>query len=275
MPNSYSNLRKRSNYLFKEYDGNDIVIYEDHRCILNVIKYGLENNLINKKPNVIYFDYHDDFLYPRCGETAIKKFLAQSRSFRELFDFVEFELSTSDDDWVIAGMELQLINDVVLIGAEETQNLPDNNQYVDHLGNNHQVHSIRHLWDSLDNSGELVDSFKSTQYADLRKSIGYNENDDLQFSSDIHPFILDIDLDCFSTYIWQIRKAVPNAILYDYFRNTVNNHSISPNDFFMSLLDRSEVLTMCLESGSCGGINQSNEILNNLNNILFYDQIDL
>ena len=137
MANPFLDFRKRTNVEVKEYDDTPILLYEDHRVTLNVLKYGFEKGFFADPPNLICFDYHDDFLVPSCGMKRMKSFYSNSPNERDFHDFVEFELSGSDDDWIITGLEFQLINDVILIGVEDDHNLPDNNEYIDHLGKKH------------------------------------------------------------------------------------------------------------------------------------------
>ena len=53
-------LAQRANVLVREtFDGQPIVIYDDHRWILNVL-FKVFKEKTMPKPNLIYFDAHDD-----------------------------------------------------------------------------------------------------------------------------------------------------------------------------------------------------------------------
>lgn len=276
MANPFLDFRKRTNVEVKEYDDTPILLYEDHRVTLNVLKYGFEKGFFADPPNLICFDYHDDFLVPSCGMKRMKSFYSNSPNERDFHDFVEFELSGSDDDWIITGLEFQLINDVILIGVEDDHNLPDNNEYIDHLGNKHGVYSISHICNAIDNRGQLGDLSRQTEFKDVRDCIQFNSNGDLNFNSgNVYPFILDIDLDCFSTDIWQIRKAVPYQILSNYFGKYISHAHRNSKTFFNELFKRSQVMTIAKESGCCGGFNESQKILSYLNDILFHNELDI
>ena len=57
-------FRQRTNYDTFTTEHSDVVLYDDHRCILNVLYYLKKEKLTDQTPNVITFDYHDDALKP-------------------------------------------------------------------------------------------------------------------------------------------------------------------------------------------------------------------
>lgn len=60
MINSFSELEQRANIRTYQSDGKNIILYEDHRVLLDVLYEAHVSNLITGTPNLVYFDYHDD-----------------------------------------------------------------------------------------------------------------------------------------------------------------------------------------------------------------------
>lgn len=257
--------------------GNDkhIILYDDHRCLLNILFEAHKLGLFPKTPNLLYFDRHED----ACGTPTSKgKLLAKFNvkqiidiSARDFWSFVEFDLSEIDDDWLLTGMELGLINDAVLIGQKENSNISRmDNIYEDTDKGKHQIFSIRHLNDSLGCRGCLGDNvIKESYYENVRNILEYNQppygrHD--KFSEELtRPIVLDFDLDCFTTECEEKRYAWPENIFKSMF---YDNHTV--NDFMQRMIERASFITICREPDCCGGIGESNKILSYLDKYLFY-----
>ena len=80
-------LAQRANVLVrKTLDGNPIVIYDDHRWILNVL-FKVFKEKTMPKPNLIYFDAHDDAEKSEGRSKLLNKigFLTEKANFSVFF----------------------------------------------------------------------------------------------------------------------------------------------------------------------------------------------
>lgn len=249
------------------YNSKHIILYDDHRWLLNVIYEATKLNLFNGKlPNIIYFDHHDDACHTavRLNNYHVDNILELKK--RDFWPIIEFDLSPLDDDWVTAGMELGLINDVVCIGNEENHNIDnwDNNTYRTATNIEHKGYCINHLKWEIGDRGALGDSMTEyhPEYNHIRKIFGYNNE---HFSPSYHPFILDFDLDCFTTECKETTYAWPERIFWEEY----SAGSPKCSSFMQQLITRASIITICREPECCGGIGESNKILGYLDRYLF------
>lgn len=171
-------------------------------------------------------------------------------------------ISIQDDNWLDAGMRLNLIKDAVCVGVEESQN-------VQTLNNNrnaqeHSLYKMGHLDFELSQNGKLGDPVAG-YYAPRIKEIF---NHDVPYEAPAtFPFVLDFDLDCFSM------KCVGETVAWPYgifFKKYCNQQVAS---YMQKLIKQSSVITICRESHYCGGLGESSKILQYLdchffNNVL-------
>jgi hypothetical protein len=264
-------LSKRANINSFVFKGKRIFIYNDHRTILNIIFFALKNDIIEKAPNVISFDYHDDALDPQ------KSILEKASSFNlrditieEFNSIIEFELSSKNDDWVKTGMEFNIINNAVSIGAEIDNN--SNISYNDSTLRKHEIISMTHLSSSLASRGELGDSELRDPYSKKLKEIfSYNIEKRDDFGKMTDSFILDFDLDCFSGRLREKQIAWPEKMFIDEMRTKCGYYdSITPLEFINELINRCEFITIAMEPGCCGGYGESFKILSFLDKYIFH-----
>ena len=226
--------------------------------------------MFSKTPNLIFFDHHDDACTPNISVSELLRKWGvdgiEDVSSRDFWSFVEFNLSGIDDDWLLAGMELNLINHAVVIGAENPHNIRDlSNQYKSSDGKLHELYDIDHIDLSIGNRGCLGDSMTEWPYKNIRNIFEYHQYEhDYVFSSKVNnPFVLDFDLDCFTTECENYTYAWPETIFYEKYAisNVIN--------FMKKLIDRSTFITICREPSCCGGIGESNKILSYLDRYFF------
>ncbi|MBO5254677.1 MAG: hypothetical protein J6B07_02500 [Opitutales bacterium] len=265
-------IARRSNiecFYYQAINGKmkTIFLYEDHRTLLNVLFEA--SKLINdhRVPNLIFFDRHDDAcptmhlseLLHKMGKTSFEDVTS-----KEFWPFVEFDLSYLDDDWLLAGMELGLINNAVVIGQELNANISRlQNKYQTEDKLQHKLYSIPHLNSSLNNRGCLGDTcITDTSYTDIRNIFQFNNN---RFdSADIYPFILDFDLDCFTSECRETTIAWAEKIFKEEYSD-----NFKTADFMQQLISRCQFITICKESKCCGGLGESNKILSYLDRYIF------
>ncbi len=257
------------------FDDKYIVLYDDHRSILNVLFEAKKLGLFSTTPNLIFFDRHDDAcnpnicsndFYKKCGVNKI-----EDVSNRDFWNFVEFDLSNLDDDWLLAGMELDLINHAVVIGQHENSNMKSMDYiYKSTDGKVHELFDISHLNWSIGDRGCLGDNIiKDPSYKKIRNIFEYNQDQQnstyQKFSNKVtKPFVLDFDLDCFTTECEDRMFAWPETIFREKYYDNIDVR------FFMEqLIKRSSIITICREPKCCGGIGESNKILWYLDNYFF------
>ncbi len=266
MANLYS-ISNRANVNAYSYQDKYIFVYDDHRTLLNVLFEAKKLNSFPQTPNLIYFDRHDD----ACETKPLSGLLdlmgagdLSTLTSKQFWSFVEFDLSPLDDDWLLTGMELDLIKDAIVIGQVDNSNIDKlGNKYTSEDEVEHELYCIPHLEHSLGGRGCLGDSIiKEPYYENVRNIMQYNQG--YFFHEEIRPFVLDFDLDCFTTVTREKTHAWPEVV----FKNEyVDNRTV--RYFMQKLLKRSSFITVCREPGSCGGIGEANKILHYLDKYFF------
>lgn len=272
-------LSNHTNIEVYSFHDKYIILYDDHRSILNVLFETKKLGLFSTTPNIIFFDKHDDACNPQINAKDLFEKWGVERiedvSSRDFWSFVEFDLSGLDDDWLLAGMELGLINHAVVIGQTENSNMRDlNNLFESSDGEVHELFDIYHLNYSLGSRGCLGDNvIKEPYYENVRNIFKYNqppyERYD-KFSKEMtNPIVLDFDLDCFTTECENNVFAWPEAIFREkYYDNGEVRH------FMHKLINRSTIITICREPACCGGLGESNKILGYLDHYFFDGCLD-
>ena len=263
------NIANRANIEMFEYENKCIFLYDDHRTLLNVLFEAKKILCYEKVPNLIYFDRHDDACSAGKKSDILNKIGREnidSISSKDFWSFVEFELSPLDDNWLLAGMELGLINHSVVIGQRENCNIEDmGNRYQTEDGIEHNLFSIPHLSFSISNRGCIGDRCVNTSdNMKIREIFQYNTPDNYNgFKQDVYPFILDFDLDCFTTECRSKQYAWPEKV---FFEEYISNKAYA---FLRQLIKRSQFVTICREPACCGGIGESNKILGYFDKYIF------
>lgn len=272
-------LSNHTNIEVYSFHDKYIILYDDHRSILNVLFETKKLGLFSTTPNIIFFDKHDDACNPRINvKDLLEKWgidKIEDVSSRDFWSFVEFELSGLDDDWLLAGMELGLINHAVVIGQTENSNMRDlNNLFESSDGKVHELFDISHLNYSIGSRGCLGDNvIKEPYYENVRNIFEYNQppyGRYDKFSKEVtNPIVLDFDLDCFTTECENNVYAWPEAIFREkYYDNEEVRH------FMHKLINRSTIITICREPTCCGGLGESNKILGYLDYYFFDGCLD-
>lgn len=267
-------LSSHTNIEIHNFQDKYVVLYDDHRCILNVLFEANKLEFFKTSPNLIFFDRHDDACNPDINKRELFEKWGVKRiedvSNRDFWSFVEFDLNENDDDWLLAGMELDLIHHAVVIGQKENSNIQDlNNHFNSSDKKEHELYAIPHLYNSIGSRGCLGDIIiKQPYYSDLRDIFEYNQppyGRYDKFAKEVtKPFVLDFDLDCFTTECEDYTFAWPETLFRKMYYDNVDVR------FFMQkLIERSSIITMCREPSCCGGLGESNKILWYLDNYFF------
>lgn len=266
-----SALRQFSNFETFNFADKTIILYDDHRSILTALFEANRLGVINSNTNLITFDRHDDArpIHPDSW-SLIDKFNKEGLSTvssREFKDFVEFDISMEDDDWVRIAFELGLVNNLVNIGNTENLNISDlkNHIYTTKTGINHHAYTLHHINDELDShGGSLGDMVLYEQNRIVHEIFGYNlQGEHSGFSVLVPDYVLDFDLDCFTTKCQSKTFAWPESIFASIYSNYETAY------FMRQLIARSKFITICREPSFCGGIGESNKILGYLDKYFF------
>jgi hypothetical protein len=276
--NHILNLNHRANMHVISYQGKHVIIYEDHRYLLNVLYFLKKMENFNNPFNLIYFDYHDDAVVPHESIIEItKKFRVSLPSMPDFWSFTEFNIGTLDDDWVLTGMELDFIKDAVVIGAKMNNNIKAlNNCYTDHTGQKHFIHSIPHLWDSLDRNGCLGEQAAITEdFKRIREILEFNtlKNPYTFVDPPETPYILDFDCDVFSFDLLGKTSSWPYSRMKELFSKELIELNTTPWDFVQRLIDRATIITICRETPYCGGILQATNNFHNIDSMFFNGEL--
>lgn len=260
-----SDLRLYSNFEVYHYGDKDVILYDDHRCILTALFEAKKLGIINGNTNLVTFDLHDDARPIRPDtEDILEEMKNQDLSeisSRDFKSFVEFDVSEYDDDWVKVGMELGLINHIINIGCEENDNIRrwDHNRYVTKSNQEHLGFVLSHLRGELNSHGGRIGDVALHENDNLREILCFDQVGVYPSVSENANFVLDFDLDCFTTKCMEKRFAWPEKI----FRNEYGLDS-EAGRFLYNLIGRSKFITICREPSYCGGIGEANKILNYL-----------
>ena len=268
-------IAQRSNINHKFISENEVLIYEDHRTIINVLYFLIEKRELKESVDLIMFDNHDDYCHPR--KTTVEKIIEflKNPNPQELNQIVEFDLNSLDDDWVKVGMELGLINNVFLFNSDES-GVGFREEYKTQKFGTKYLYNLGDVWSAIGHRGYLNDPIKK-EYQVLWDDFGWELKDGkFDFKKDRRKFVFDIDLDCFSTRIMDKTIAIPEEIIIE--RLTEYNHAsyhyyASSQQFMKQLIRDAEMVTMCYENGCCGGIREAHKIFNMVDYVLFENQI--
>lgn len=252
--------------LRRENDDRRIILYDDHRTILNVLYVAMHEGLFGEEiPNVISFDRHDDAVRLTSKKKqqikALKKSCFPNRNDKRIWQFTEFELSVLDDDWVRAGMELGVIKHYIGFEHKEEDAINVDSGYESYKSLDKQIHHIYsngHLDWELGSRGVIGDVRYgyAQKHADIINDLQFHNG---LFEDDtVAPFVFDIDLDCFTDKIEDHRIAWPDSIFLEHYHFQKNPEAYM---FIKKLLSRSSLITICREPEFCGGVGESNRIL--------------
>lgn len=265
-----SDLSQYANFETYYLGDKCIMVYDDHRCLLTTLFEAQKLGIVNDQTNLITFDLHDDArpIHPETDKILDKwiEIGLSGISSRDFKTFVEFDLSEYDDDWVNVGLELGLINNIVNIGCDENFNIRGwkNHIYTSKSGKKHFGFVLGHLKDELNQHGGRLGDMAIKENDTIRNIIGYSHQSAYPSIDENSNFVLDFDLDCFSTMCMEERFAWPE----DIFRQEY----VSDNMVYFimkELIRQSKFITICREPIYCGGIGEANKILGYLDRYLF------
>lgn len=204
---------------FFEFEGKNVLLHEDHRWVLPMVFAAQERGLLPRPVKVVLFDRHPDAADPPPLAIGTDLTLAT------VIDICDRTIGKHDDDWITAGIELGLLDDVFIFGVD------------DRMGELPKA------------VGDRVIMGRYSLPAALPADLSARARAVLEWTDT--PILLDIDLDCFA---YPYREQVL-AWSEEIFAN-----QFLPDGFTRSLIDRAGLITVCREAGCCGGSDNADKI---------------
>lgn len=254
-------LAQRCNVIHREWNGKSIIIYDDHRWLLNVLFFLRKNDMLTK-PNIVFFDAHDDSaqcgrrkqLLEKIGVTTL-----DDATYKQFLSFVDYDTRIDDGGWVTTACELDLVGDVVCIGNRNNNNI-DSLQNGIYKSEDGMQHCLSELSEDLEyeigSRGALGDSTKAYECKAIREFFNSGETY-YEGVGKMKPFILDFDLDFFTL---EIKNGSNIAWSPKTFESRFPAYG-EIAQFMWHLLHDSELITICREPDCCGTLGNSNRIL--------------
>ena len=257
--------------------GKPIFVFRDHRWILPILFAANAKQSLKLPAIIVTFDRHKDFLSPKNGTEKLRCFRSGGGTFDDLIHVVKNHLSPRDDDWIVSGMELGFISDVIQFSSEQESNesFDTVSEYTDSSGTNHRLYHLGRPMQELSYKGAFADNKHKSVSQGLWDTLGWDPS--LPGLVGNPPqFILDIDLDFF-TFAWDMYTFPFTEEIYDgeflcpcqssYYEEYL------PLAFIRELARKTTFLTIACEPNFCGGQGKSHKILSDINNLFLENEL--
>ncbi len=208
----------------------------------------------------------------------IRRIKEAELTFDELVNLCKERLSNCDDDWVKAGMELGLIDDVVIFGVENGVSSSNLEKYEDQQGNVHKIKLLGLPREELGDRGDLSDIIRSEDLSEFWKILGWQFNHQFSFAQDGRKIVLDLDLDCFIVHWRSYRFPWPDEVFEKEFPISSKYQDTSGwtgKDFLNGLINKAALITIAREPDFCDGETKAIEILGKVNQFLFDGKLSI
>lgn len=258
----------------QDVTGTPAVVFRDHRWTLPVLRFAAEAGMLRLPARVVTFDRHRDSLTLSENCRDLTRF-RDGVSLPELVEAVAKRLSPRDDDWIVAGMEMGLISDVIQFRTEP-DGMEGITRHIDGTGIGHCIYHLERPSVELAWKGALVDEAPSSAVEELWEAFGWNPGEMTVTKAD--DLAVDVDLDFFTisweTYIFPF----PDEVYAGEFlaaRQSGRCNGYRPVDFFRGLTSAARVLTIACEPDFCGGEAKTRRILTDVNRFLLGGALDM
>jgi hypothetical protein len=254
-------------------------LHKEHRWVLPIIFYNQQKKILPHPCTLVTFDAHHDTMDPTCScNEDIRRVKKAGITFEELVNLCKESLRDRDDDWIKAGMELSLIDDVVIFGVENGVSSGKLEKYEDQQGNIHKIKLLGLPREELDDRGDLSDIARSETLSEFWEILGWQCTHQFSFVQSKRKILLDFDLDCFIVHWRGYRFPWPNEVFEKEFRSSSKYQGGSlwtGKDFLNGLMDKAALITIAKEPDFCDGEKKATEILGKVNHFLFDDKLNL
>jgi hypothetical protein len=243
-----------------------LFLHEDHRWVLPLLWQAQQDGRLPTPVKIILFDRHPDAATPE-NLAVLHQARQAGLTLQSILQICENTISPHDDDWIVAGIHLGLIESVVIFGVDDrTGELPkrlDNGLILgrydlpgkllapgEDLADLSRTTRLRNFWDALDWDPTLPG-----------------------FRPGAPPILLDIDLDCFA-YAYRERVLPWDAAIFENeFAVDYSGTGWTGQRFFDHLVQRAGLITVCREAGCCGGEQNADQIWALVAQHLFRNQL--
>ncbi len=263
-----------------EYNKCSTYLHRDHRWDLCILKEAQEKRLVPSPCDLVMFDQHYDGLQPRCLD-KIRGLRSSDFTIEQLTTLCQSDLSKNDDDWLIAGMELGMIRDVVMFGVHsryDARNFPE--RLEDHAGSSHRTKILGRLDGELRYKGKLSDVIYRDSLSWIWDILRWQYGDDHRFSfvDNGEPIWVSFDLDVFA-FRWSdyVLPWSDEIFCNEFLRRSeaYTTPGWTAKDFLHGLLELAGLFTISTEPGCCGGMRNVGEILERLNRYVLDDALEV
>lgn len=247
------------------------MLHDDHRWLLPIAHAAQEQGLLPKPCTLVMFDLHHDADDPHC--------LPELHSAREsltadaVVRLCGQSLSTNDDDWLKAGMELGMFEDAVIFGVENTSNRDRYRTYLDNLGQEHMIVMLGRPRSELAYQGSLSDWFRRRALEPIWDLLGWQVlHQVFEVLPDQPRILLSIDLDYFAVQWEGYTFPWPDEVFKNEFLAVSGHwstHGWTGKAFVQGLVKKAGLVGICRESACTGGPEKSRLCLSKLDEYVF------
>ncbi|MDR8390353.1 UPF0489 family protein [Aliifodinibius sp. S!AR15-10] len=222
----------------------ELAIFKDHRYSffywLKWTRLLQESGQISESesPTLVTIDWHRDLAPPSDSDKEALNSLNQ-QDLEEVRDFTVYQLDPHNDGHVLSAAWLNVIGDIILL---KNYGMEQKDHWTDRDGHNHQIMEFT-----------SIDTFQS------------------EITARDGPMYLDIDLD----YFIKNKVAPYQRTDVQIYKDEEIESVIDPqNPLFQHILKYLEGITLASEPRYCGGIRNSNHILEVILNQLFTQDME-
>lgn len=260
-----SSLKDLDDLVNTVLNGKNCFLHKEHRWILPLLGWSQYKNLLPTPCTIVTFDRHNDCMCPRAESINHLRILrdkgVQVQDLidlcRETDDF-DYTLATGNDDWLIAAMELGMIENAIIFGIYPRDHECEDSTYTDHLEQKHFIERPLFFPGKLLDR-DLGDYCHEDKYQKLRNILGWKRKDGFQEEK---IFMLDFDLDCFVIEYKDYYVPWPDEIFEEEFcKQSYKMLGWSGQTFMKELIKHAGIITIAKEPDHCGSDEKANYVL--------------
>jgi hypothetical protein len=263
------------------FRGVPVVAHEDDRWIIPAVAAASGSARLGLPVQLVSLDRHHDACVLRKGLGEIPRVRGAGLPDADLLRVVDSHLSSNDDDWIKAGMELGVFGDVIVWGVDPNgPSFDDEAEYRDHLGQPHKLFVECSLPDGqLEFQGSLCDAVRRDELEPYWDALGWEVSSRrLGFNDLRHQLVVNIDLDCFAISWQGFTLPWPEEVWEARF-NSPSTYSgtkgMTGGNVLRALVGRASLITIARELGYTGGREKGRRIYDELKHYLFEDAATL
>jgi hypothetical protein len=249
----------------------DVIIHNDHRFALIPAFLAQQRSLLPRPATLISFDRHHDALELRRGRDPLTTFQLEQTTTAEIVDLCRDHLSSLDDDWIKAGMELGIISDAAVFGVQDDSHADNLLEYVDSRGTLHRTFILGLPGNALAFQGYLSDFARREELAELWRVLNWDPRNG-GFTENAQGWWLSIDLDLFVVTWETYTLPWPDEIYEGEFSLEPGYGAVDHLNgcrLFHEFVRRAGLITVAREPTYCGGESKCDRIWSDVKRILF------